>query len=250
MRLAIVGGTGLVGQYVKSAAEAGGHDCVIIARSTGVDATTGAGLRSAFDGVDAVIDVCNTTSLRRKTATDFFVRSTQNIRESAEASGSQHIVVLSIVGIDRAPRYPYYAAKLAQEREALTGSTPVSVVRATQFHEFAGQVLARMSVPLVAAVPSFEIQPVAARTVGEFLVTVASSGVAGQRYEIAGPEVVNLVAAARRTEERRHVQRRIVPVRVPGSTGRALRSGALLATPGVEIVGPSFSQWLEGPDFK
>jgi hypothetical protein len=50
-------------------------------------------------------------------------------------------VLLSIVGVDRVDT-GYYAGKRAQEELVLAGDVPATVLRATQFHEFAEQVLA------------------------------------------------------------------------------------------------------------
>ena len=53
--------------------------------------------------------------------------------------------MLSIVGIDRLRSLGYYDAKCTQERHHLDGPVGATVVRATQFHEFPGQLLARAS---------------------------------------------------------------------------------------------------------
>src|ERR1700744_19795 len=63
MRIAVAGGTGVVGRYVVEAVRAAGHETVAISRSTGVDLVTGTGLADALKGADVVIDVSNTTSL-------------------------------------------------------------------------------------------------------------------------------------------------------------------------------------------
>jgi hypothetical protein len=43
---------------------------------------------------------------------------------------------------------------------------------------------------------------------------------------------------------------RVVGLRLPGKTGRQLRSGALLATERTTIDGPSFDAWLGSDDAK
>src|SRR5579863_3023248 len=60
LRIAVAGGTGVVGRYVVRAALAAGHEPVVISRSAGVDLLTGAGLAGALEGAGAVIDVSNT----------------------------------------------------------------------------------------------------------------------------------------------------------------------------------------------
>jgi uncharacterized protein YbjT (DUF2867 family) len=59
MRVAIAGGTGVVGRHVVAALEATGHEPVVLSRSRGVDVETGSGLDTALSGVAAVVDVSN-----------------------------------------------------------------------------------------------------------------------------------------------------------------------------------------------
>ncbi|MFI5034879.1 MAG: SDR family oxidoreductase [Acidimicrobiales bacterium] len=249
MKIAVAGGTGVVGRYVVSAARSAGHEVVAMSRSTGVNLKSGDGLAAAMSGVDVVIDASNSSSTKRAPATSFFVQSIANLHRVAQATGVSRLVVLSIVGIDRVPGVGYYDAKVSQERAAVSGTTPVTIVRATQFHEFAGQLLSRMSAGPVALLPSMRIQPVAARTVGEFLVGVASRSPTEAVIEIGGPQPLALVSAGRQTLRRRHDRRIVIPLWIPGAAGRALRGGALLATDATTIAGPAFADWLEGPDF-
>jgi hypothetical protein len=39
-----------------------------------------------------------------------------------------------------------------------------------------------------------------------------------------------------------------VPMPIPGRTGRAFRDGALLPAGDVEVVGPTFDEWLAARD--
>ena len=67
MRIAVAGGTGLVGRYVVTALIDAGHDPVVMARSHGVDLVAGTGLDPALAGAQAVIDVSNVATLSRST---------------------------------------------------------------------------------------------------------------------------------------------------------------------------------------
>ncbi len=62
MRIAVAGGTGTVGRFVVNTAEARGHQVVLLTRSAGVDLVAGTGVDEALTGVEAVIDVTNTTT--------------------------------------------------------------------------------------------------------------------------------------------------------------------------------------------
>ncbi len=248
MRLAVAGATGTVGRYVVAAAGRRGHQVVPVSRSTGVDLTSGSGLAGVMAGVEAVVDVSNSASLDRARATEYFTGATRWLQRAAAEAGARQLVVLSIVGVDRVPGFGYYQAKLAQEAVALDGSFPTTVLRATQFHEFAGQVMHRAHLGPLHLVPRMRCQPVAARTVGEVLVDLAEAAPAGMADELGGPEVLDLVAMARRLAARRGAGARVAGAPLPGGSGRAMRSGALLPGPGARLEGPTFGEWLEGED--
>ncbi|MEV7106079.1 NAD-dependent epimerase/dehydratase family protein [Streptomyces atroolivaceus] len=72
MRVAVAGGTGLVGRYVVEELAATGQEPVVLARSQGVDLVTGAGLDAAMAGVEVVVDVSNVTTTSGKKAIAFF----------------------------------------------------------------------------------------------------------------------------------------------------------------------------------
>src|SRR4051812_1786654 len=118
MRVAVAGGTGLVGRHVVASLSAAGDSPVILARSTGVDITTGEGLDAALRDVDALIDVSNTPSMRRKQAVAFFEASTRQLLAAGERAGVRRHILLSIVGSDRVD-LGYYAGKRRQEALAL-----------------------------------------------------------------------------------------------------------------------------------
>jgi uncharacterized protein YbjT (DUF2867 family) len=219
-----------------------------MSRSTGVDVRTGEGLAAALREVEVIIDAANGESLRRKTATAFFTQVTENLQTAGDAQGVSRLVTLSIVGLERLPGYGYYEAKLAQEGAALRGPLPVSIVRATQFHEFPIQILSRTKFGPIAAMPIMKIQPVAARSVGEILVETALGETLGAILEIAGPEQRDLVALARGVVRKQGSRTSIVPLRIPGRAGKAMRSGGQLPRAGVRIVGPHFDAWLQGED--
>ncbi|MFC6258469.1 SDR family oxidoreductase, partial [Kocuria oceani] len=160
MRIAVAGGTGVVGRHVVETARGRGHEVVVLARSQGVDLSTGAGLDLA--GVQAVVDVTSIRTTSGRSATRFFTEVTRHLLAAERAAGVGHHLVLSIVGLDDAP-YGYYAGKAAQERLVQAGEVPWTLLRATQFHEFAGQVHERMRLGPVALVPAMRSQPIAAR---------------------------------------------------------------------------------------
>lgn len=246
MRIAVAGGTGLVGRYVVEELAAAGQEPVVLSRSRGVDLVAGGtGLDAALEGVDAVIDVSNVTTTSAKKAVAFFDTVGHHLLDAGARAGVRHHVVLSIVGIDRVG-LGYYRGKLRQEAVVQNGPLPWTVLRATQFHEFAAQTLDRVPGP-VAVVPRMRTQPVAAREVARHLVDLALAPARGMAPDLAGPRVEQLVDMARRLLRARHQRRLLLPVRMPGATGAAMTGDGQLPLPGA-LLGPrgrqTFDEWL------
>lgn len=242
MKVAVAGGTGAVGSHVVRLLQSAGEDAVVLARSRGVDLTTGVGLAEALAGVEGVIDVSSVATLRRSTAVDFFTAVSRNLLAAGQDAGVRHHVTLSIVGIDRVD-FGYYVGKRHQEALVLGGPVPATVLRATQFHEFAEQTLSRSRGP-VALVPRMRIAPVAAREVAAALVRLVGEPPVGRVPDLAGPREEQLVDMVRALACRRRRPGAVVAVRVPGGAARAMATGALL--PGAP--GPrgeqTFGEWL------
>ena len=240
MRIAVAGGTGVVGRHVVRLLRAAGHEPVVLSRTVGTDLLTGSGLAAALVGVDAVVDVSGPQTVRRSAAVAWFERTTGQLLEQGRRAGVRHHVVLSIVGIDRV-RSGYYAGKLRQEALALAGPLPVSVLRATQFHEFAGQVLHRTRVGLVAAVPRLRVQPVAAAEVAERLAALAAGPAVGRVPDLSGPRVEDLVDMARRLVRTSGARTRVLPLPPLG-----VPDGGLLPAEDAVHGHIDYSAWLTG----
>lgn len=241
MRVAVAGGTGLIGQHVVTRVEQSGNEPVVLARSRGVDLSTGAGLDAALTGAEVVIDVSNVATLSKKRSVRFFTGGAERLIEAGARAGVKHHLALSIVGIDRVG-FGYYAGKVSQEDAIRRGGLPWTVLRATQFHEFAEQLLARTPGP-VALVPRMRVQPVAAQEVARRLVELALGPAIGLAPEMAGPQVHELVDLVRQVAHARGRRRLVVPVRIPGAGAAA--NGGLLPSSGDYTRGSqSFEDWL------
>jgi len=226
MKVAVAGGTGLTGRHVAWSLTDAGHEPVLLARSRGVDLVTGDGLAGALAGVEAVVDVSNVTTTKREVSERFFTAATTHLRDAAADAGVGHYVVLSIVGVDHVD-LPYYAGKRRQEQLLAAGTVPWTVLRTTQFHEFAAQVLARTR-GRIAPVPAMPSRPVSVAEVADALVdAVLADPQDGYATEL-GAEVLRLDDMARRVLRRRGERRWVLPVRLPGRVGRQLRSGGAL----------------------
>ena len=167
---------------------AGGHEVVAASRSSGVDVLTGEGLAEALAGADAVVDVTNSPSFEDDPVMEFFTKATTNVVAAAKTAGVGHYVVLSIVGVDGLPDSGYMRAKVAQEKLLTESGLPYSIVRATQFSEFADAITASMTVGDEVRVPDALIQPIAADRVASDVARAAVANPLNGVVNIGGPD--------------------------------------------------------------
>ncbi|WP_183100313.1 SDR family oxidoreductase [Nocardioides pelophilus] len=240
--IAIAGGTGALGAQVVEAARRRDLTPVVIARSHGVDLTTGDGLDEALAGVDAVVDASNVAALRAKSAIAFFEAATSRLLAAGERAGVRHHLAVSIVGCDRVD-LGYYVGKRRQEELVRTGPVPWTIVRATQFHEFAGQMLERSPGP-VGLVPKMLSQPVSARALADLLVDIAVGEPRGLAPDVGGPEQHLMPDLARRLVAHQGRRTKVVAAPLPGKAGRQVAAGGLLPGAGATILPETYDEWL------
>src|SRR5262245_54760756 len=228
MTVAIVGGTGTLGRKVAAELEARGHKVRSLSRHAPeyrVDLATGEGLAPALAECDVVIDASNSSA--RKPA-GILVDGSRRLLEAEAAAGVKHHVCVSIVGCDQVSM-SYFRAKAEQERVVGQGTVPWSIVRSTQFHELVGTVVAAAGRWRVLPRPPGVLQPVACADAARAIADVAEGAPLNRCLTVAGPEVREVRDLARTWREVTGHRAALVPMPVPGTVGRALRSGALTA---------------------
>ena len=101
------------------------------------------------------------------------VAGTRRLVEAVDRGRLQHLVYISIVGVDRIP-YGYYRAKFAAEQVLLASGLPVTLLRVTQFHEFVDFLLDSARRGPVLPVPmGWRAQPVDLGEVAEHVTQVS-----------------------------------------------------------------------------
>jgi hypothetical protein len=198
-------------------------------------------------GADAVVDVTSTVTTSAAKSTAFFTAVTANLSHAELQAGVTHHVALSIVGIDTL-NVGYYAGKLSHEHAVSEGLVPWSLLRATQFHEFAEQVTRRGSLGPFVAVPKILVRPVAAREVGMRLVEIAEGAPIGRATDLAGPKDERLVELVRRMFAFDRSRRRAIELSLPGKYWRGSASGRLRGDDGASRGRISFDDWLASDD--
>jgi len=243
MRIAVAGATGRIGQLTVETLERDGHQTVAVSRQAGVDAYTGDGLDAALRGADAVIDATNTASADEAEIVDFFGTVTRNLLAAGERAGVRHHVLLSIVGIDHRQRVAHYAGKREQERLVTAGPVPWSIVRATQFHDFAAMVAGSVERDGTATIAPLLVQPIAPADVAAVLAEVATGAPLLATQDIAGPRTEDLVDMARRTFTARGQDITLVPT-WRGTFGPDMAGEVLLPGDGARLGPTTFEDWL------
>ena len=244
-KIAVAGATGRVGRHIVDVLTEQGHEVVAMARATGVDVITGAGLDEAVAGAECIVDAATGPSPDKEEAAAFFTTASRNLHAAGERAGAQRMVVLSIIGTDRFTE-GYNAAKAIHEQVAQAGPVPTHIVRAAQFHEFVPQLVQWGTRGEVAYVQEMRTQLVAARAVAEAVAAAATGPTpASPVSEVAGPREESLVGAATLLASQRELGVKIEGVSDPTDPDRELlESGALLPGPGATLAGPTFEEWL------
>jgi uncharacterized protein YbjT (DUF2867 family) len=226
--LLVTGGTGRLGSRVVARLRGAERDVRILSRSgrpgtiTG-DLITGEGLEAAVEGIKTIVH-CASSSIKTRQVD---VKGTERLLQVAKRAGVSHIVLISIVGVDRNPYFPYYRMKLETERIVEQFSVPWTILRATQFHEFVLRQIRFLELGPVALVPKgFLLQPVETGEVAGRLVELALSAPAGRVSDVGGPEVMTFADLAHSYQKVAGRRRRLVEVPVPGKTASAFRGGA------------------------
>ncbi|MEY9910241.1 uncharacterized protein YbjT (DUF2867 family) [Catenulispora sp. MAP12-49] len=198
MKIAVIGGTGLIGSQVVKILNDDGHEAVPHSQSSGVNLVTGRGLPDALAGADVVVNLTNSPTFDEDSPT-FFEESMDNLLAAAEMAGVGHAVVLSILGAELVPDLAYYRAKVLQEAMLKVGPVPYSIVRATQFFEFMDAAMSWTSDETGVRLPATLIQPMAAADVAQAVAEVSvGSPLMGTR-NIAGPDVFTFAELGRIT---------------------------------------------------
>ncbi|MDX8152985.1 NmrA family NAD(P)-binding protein [Patulibacter brassicae] len=235
MQIAVAGATGNAGRRITATLREAGHEVRELARSRGVDLTTGEGLD--LSGVEVVVDAANPPTLDEAEATAFFRDVARTLGTAARDAGVRRTVLVSIVGVDLATEdNPYYAAKLQHEVAHRQHAPGLRILRATQFHEIAQQMLDWMGDGERAVVPDMPVQPVDLEEVARQVLRLATEETP-ELVELGGPRRERLPEMSRRLAAGTVVVE-------PGPTNDAIRHGVLLPGPDAVIAGRDFDAWL------
>ncbi len=242
MKLAVIGGTGLIGSQVVKILDANGHEAVPHSPSTGLDLLSGRGLPEALKAADVVVNLTNSPTFDDASLV-FFQKTMDNLLTAASAADVGHAVILSIVGADQVPGLVYYRAKVLQEDILKAGPVPYSIVRATQFFEFIGAVLSSTADDNAVRLPATLVQPIASADVAQAVADVSVDAPLQGTRNIAGPEVFALDELGKLTLAAHGDHRTVVTDNSAGMFAPA-SGDALIAKDGAVIAKTTYRAWL------
>ncbi len=244
MKLAIIGGTGLIGSKLVTKLREHGHEAVAAAPNTGVNTLTGEGLAEALQGASVVVDVSNSPSFEDTAVMEFFTTSTRNLLKAAGAAGVTHYVALSVVGTERLSESGYFRAKSAQEELIKASSIPYSIVHATQFFEFVKRIADEATVGTTVRLPPVLIQPMAADDVAKAVGRIAVGAPLNGTVEVAGPQQFRFDELIRQGLHARNDPREVVSDPHARYFGAELGERSLVPGDGARLGETRFEEWL------
>ncbi|MER6075602.1 NAD(P)H-binding protein [Streptomyces sp. NPDC001817] len=241
MKIAVIGGTGLIGSQVVKDLNTAGHEAVPHSKSSGVDIISGQGLDQAVAGADVVVNLTNSPTFDDASLA-FFQTSMDNLLAAARKGGVGHFVILSIVGVDQVPELDYYRAKALQEKILAAGPIPYSIVRATQFMEFMDAAMSWTADADTVRLPATPIQPIASKDVADAVAEVAAGAPLNGIRNIAGPEVFTLDELGRITLSHKGDSRTVVTDPTAGMF--AVVKGDVLTDKNAHLAPTRYTDWL------
>lgn len=247
----VTGATGTLGRSLLARPAAGGYRVRAASRHapagaagsvawTSMDLVTGRGIDEAVAGVDVIIHAASAPK-GDTAATD--VAGTERLAAAAARAGVEHLLYVSIVGIERTP-VAYYRHKLGAERIVQRGAVPWSILRGTQFHDLMDVwcgALGRLPISLVPR--GWLAQPFDVADFADALWRGVADGPRGRAPDVAGPEVLTWHAMLDAWQRARGRPRRIFDVPIPGRLSAGYRRGDATAPAG-GVHGLTWRGWL------
>jgi NADH dehydrogenase len=238
-KVCMIGGSGFVGAAIADQLASGGRNVRVLTRSRPnampllvlptveiavADVHDPAALRRAFEGMDAVVNLCGILhETRRQSFAACHVELPLKVAEAARACGVRHLLHMSALGASTEGPSDYLRTKGRGEaalRQA-AGILPITIFRPSVIFGAGDRLLnlfaaaARMPVfPLAAANARF--QPIWVEDVARcFVAALGDPRTFGQTYELAGPRVYTLAELVRLSAESAGRKTRIVALPAP-----------------------------------
>jgi uncharacterized protein YbjT (DUF2867 family) len=244
MKITVIGGTGLIGSNLVSKLRQLDHIVLPASLQTGVNTITGEGLQDALKDTDVVVDVSNSPSFEDKAVMEFFRTSTNNLLTTALYANVKHYVALSVVGTDRLPESGYLRAKLEQEELIRMSGIPYSILRSTQFFEFAGRIAQAATIGNEVHISPTTFQPIASGEVVAVLADIVLGNPLNATVEVAGPVRMTMHDFIRYYLDATEDPRQLVSDEEARYFGAKLDDGSLVPGDHPRLGKTSYEEWF------
>jgi uncharacterized protein YbjT (DUF2867 family) len=205
---------------------------------------TGAGLAEAVAGAQVLVDVVNSPSFEDDAVLAFFKASSANLVAAAKAAGVGHYVALSIVGVDGLPDSGYMRAKVAQEHTIVDSGLSYTIVRATQFQEFAEAITGSLQVGDEVRAPDALIQPVAAAEVSAEVARAATAEPINGTQDFGGPDKISFADMARAVLAAKGADTPVIVDAAATYFGTTVEQNSLVTGDDATLATTRFTDWL------
>ena len=266
MTVLVTGGTGHLGRKVVELLLRDGQSVRVLARHPRGDRevnwiegdlATGEGIAEAVAGVDGIVHAATHSPAAQRgrfkardlvrSPNDVDIRGTDALVHSAAHAGVDHIVHVSIVGLERTRRLPYSRVKLRAEGFIRSGGVPWSIARSTPFYWLLERLLDDAVKRRTVTLPrNVRLQCVDSDEFARFLVACVTDGQRGERMDFAGPEALTVREMAEQYMEARGLERRIREIGLPERAEHAMTAGN--TSPSGHRGTTTWAEWLGRDD--
>ncbi|UJR11299.1 hypothetical protein I4U23_015480 [Adineta vaga] len=177
-----------------------------------------------FDNIDIILHLASSPNETiNGQAADIVL--TRNLLKTIQNKNIKHFIYISIVGIDRIP-LAYYEGKLECERLVKESGVPYTILRATQFHEFAEDLTNKLlRFPICLVPKALKIQPIQVEAVAMELSKIMKTSPLNDTYDIGGKKIYNMGEIASSLLEARHESKWIINIPTFGGIMNAVAAG-------------------------
>ena len=150
---------------------------------------------------------------------------TKNLLNCIDKKQTKHLIFISIVGIDRIP-FSYYQTKVQCEDLIKSSGIPYTILRATQFHEFADALISKLiSLPIAVVPKALKIQPIQVEAVAQELQKLTRQSPRNSTYDLGGKQILTFEQLARSLLKIQNRNKFIFNLPTIGGTMKALTNG-------------------------